>query len=184
MNQLLDREYALRILKMLATDFKNMDAYKKGIIDKDGNLLKKSYQLKTQDERKAYTYLDRLVIILKKAIKKNEKRGDYTLTKALSPALWLVREQLETGSKATMNIEGKYQALYNLNVTLAEEELLINKFMAEEGEGGAPVGGAPTNNTSGAAVQEPKIGKKDIKKYKGTVARRPKPLLNIPEVKP
>ena len=58
MNQLLDRQYALKILKMLATDFKNMDAYKKGIIDKDGNLLKKSYQLKSQDERKAYTYLE------------------------------------------------------------------------------------------------------------------------------
>ncbi len=179
MNQLLDRQYALKILKMLATDFKDMDAFKKGIIDKDGNLIKKSYQLKTQDERKAYTYLDRLVIILKKAIKKNEKRGDYTLTKALSPALWLVREQLESGSRATMNIEGKYQSLYNLNVTLVEEELVI---MSEEGE--AAIGGAPTNNISGASVQEPKIGKKEALKYKGTVARRPRPTLNIPEVKP
>ena len=142
MNQLLDRQYALRILKMLATDFKDMDAYKKGIIDKDGNVLKKSYQLKTQDEKKAYTYLDRLVVILKKQMKQNEKRGDYNLTKALSPALWLVREQLQSGSRATMNIEGKYQSLYNLNITLAEEEILVNKFIAEEI--GAAVGGAPS----------------------------------------
>lgn len=177
MNQLLDRQYALKILKMLATDFKDMDAFKKGIIDKEGNVIKKSFQLKGQAERNAYTYLDRLVIILKKAIKKNEKRGDYTLSKALSPALWLVREQLESGSRATMNIEGKYQELYNLDVTLAEEEILI---MSEEGV--AAIGGAPTNNISGASVQEPKIGKKEIKKYQGTVARRPQ--LNIPEVKP
>ena len=95
MNQLLDRQYALKILKMLATDFKDMDAYKQGIIDKDGNVLKKSYQLKTQAEKKAYTYLDRLVVILKKVIKQHEKRGDFNLTKALSPALWLVREQLD-----------------------------------------------------------------------------------------
>ena len=181
MNQLLDRQYALKILKMLATDFKNMDAYKKGIIDKDGNLLKKSYELKSQDERKAYTYLDRLVITLKKAIKKNEKRGDYTLTKALSPALWVVREQLESGSKATVNVEGKYQSLLDLDITLAEEEILVKKFLEEEGEG-APVGGAPTNNTQGASVKEPVVQKKDIKKYHGTVARRP--TLNIPEVKP
>lgn len=182
MSQLLDRQYALKILKMLATDFKDMDAYKKGIIDKDGNVLKKSYQLKTQDEKKAYTYLDRLVVILKKQMKKNEKRGDYTLTKALSPALWLVREQLESGSRATVNLEGKYERLLKLNITLAEEEILVKKFLEEEGEG-APVGGPPTNNTGGpVSVNEPKIGKKDIKKYKGTVVRRSQ--LNIPEVKP
>lgn len=182
MNPLLDRQYALKILKMLATDFKNMDAYKQGIIDKDGNVLKKSYQLKTQAEKKAYTYLDRLVVILKKQMKQNEKRGDYNLTKALSPALWLVREQLESGSRATMNIEGKYQELYDMDVTLVEEELMVTKFMAEEGEG-APVGGPPTNNTGGpVAVNEPKIEKKHIKKYQGTVVRRPQ--LNIPEVKP
>ena len=185
MNQLLDRQYALRILKMLATDFKDMDAYKQGIIDKDGKVLKKSYQLKTQAEKKAYTYLDRLVVILKKQIKQNEKRGDFTLTKALSPALWLVREQLDSGSRATMDIEGKYQSLYNLDVTLAEEEILVNFFLSEEGEGAVIPGGPPTNNTGGpVAVNEPKIGKKDIKKYKssGAVVRRPQ--LNIPEVKP
>lgn len=181
MNQLLDRQYALRILKMLSTDFKNMDAYKQGIIDKNGNVLKKSYQLKSQDERKAYTYLDRLVVILKKAIIKAEKRGDYTLTKALSPALFVVREQLESGSRATVNVEGKYEALLNLDVTLAEEEIAVKKFLEEEGEGAA-VGGAPTNNTAGASVREPVVGKKDIKKYQGTVARRP--ALNIPEIKP
>ena len=183
MNQLLDRQYALRILKMLSTDFKNMDAYKKGIIDKNGNVLKKSYQLKSQDERKAYTYLDRLVVILKKAIIKAEKRGDYTLTKALSPALFVVREQLESGSRATVNIEGKYEALLNLDVTLAEEEIAVKKFLEEEGEGGGmAVGGAPTNNTAGASVREPVVRKKVIKKYQGTVARRP--ALNIPEIKP
>lgn len=173
MNQLLDRQYALKILKMLSTDFKNMDAYKQGIIDKDGNVLKKSHQLKTQAEKKAYTYLDRLVVILKKVMKQHEKRGDFNLTKALSPALWLVREQLDSGSKATMNIEGKYEKLVSLNVTLAEEELLVTKFLEEEGEGGA-IGGPPTNNTGGpVAVNEPKIEKKDLKKYKGSVLRRP-----------
>jgi hypothetical protein len=180
MSQLLDRQYALKILKMLSTDFKDMDAYKQGIIDKDGNVLKKSYQLKTQAEKKAYTYLDRLVVILKKAIKQHEKRGDYNLTKSLSPALWLVREQLDSGSRATVNIEGKYEKLINLNVTLAEEEILVTKFLEEVGVGA--IGGAPTNNIAGASVKEPVVGKKDIKKYRGTVARRP--ALNIPEVKP
>lgn len=179
MNQLLDKEYALRILKMLATDFKDMPAYKKGIIDKDGNNLKKSYQLKTQDEKKAYTYLDRLVIILKKQIKRNEKRGDFTLNKALSPALFVVREQLDSGSRATMNIEGKYQSLYELDVTLVEEELAVQTFFAEEGEGGAP-----TNNTAGVAGLEkdgPTIHQRDIKKFR-KMARRIMPA--TAEIKP
>ena len=195
MNQLLDRQFTLKILKMLTTDFKDMDAFKQGIIDKDGNVLKKSYQLKTQKERQAYTYLDRLVVILKKAIKQNEKRGDFTLTRALSPALWVVREQLEAGSRATVDVESKYNKLYTLDICLVEEQIVTDEFLKEDGgvgggavvggvSGAMPVGGggAPTNNTAGASVREPVVKKKDIKKYQGTVARRP--ALNIPEVKP
>jgi hypothetical protein len=185
MNRLIDNQFGLRILKALATDFKDMPAYHLGIIDEHGNVIRKSYQLKSEAEKKAYTYLDRIVIILKKAIKRAEARGDFTLTKALSPALFLVREQLDSGSRATMNLEGKYQSLYNLNITFVEEEILVNKFLEEEGEGAIIPGGAPTNNTAGpVCVNEPKIYKKDIKKYKssGAVVRRPQ--LNIPEVKP
>ena len=185
MNQLLDRQYALRILKALATDFKDMPAYHLGIIDEHGNVIRKSYQLKSEAERQAYTYLDRIIIILKKAIKRAEARGDYTITKALSPALFLVREQLGSGSRATMNIEKKFDDLMKIDVTLVEEELLVRKFMSEEGEGAIIPGGPPTNNTAGpVSVNEPKIYKKDIKKYKsqGSVVRRPQ--LNVPEVKP
>ena len=192
MNRLLDNQFALRVLKMLATDFKDMPAYHLGIIDAEGNVIRKSYQLKSEAERKAYTYLDRLVIILKHAIVKTQQRGDYTLTKALSPALWTVREQYESGSRALSGIEQRYNDLIEMNIILAEEELIVNKFISEEGEGAVvggtsgamPVGGggAPTNNTSGASVKEPVVKKKDIKKYQGTVVRRPK--LNIPEIKP
>jgi hypothetical protein len=186
MNQLLDRQYTLKILKMLATDFKDMDAYKQGIIDADGKVLKKSYQLKTQKERQAYTYLDRLIVILKKAIKQNEKRGDFTLTRALSPALWVVREQLEAGSKATVDVESKYNKLYDLDICLAEEEIIVEQFLKEDG--GAPaaaVVSSPTNNTMGVAGLRaddgPVVHQKDIKKFR-TMARRSMPKLK--EVKP
>ena len=185
MNRLMDNVFALRVLRMLATDYKDMPAYHLGIIDDKGNVLRKSYQLKSEAERKAYTYLDRLVIILKHAIEKTQSRGDYTLTKALSPALWTVREAYASGSKSTQGIEVRFNELLDMNITLAEEEILVNKFIAEEGEGmggGLAVGGAPVNNTAGASVREPVVKKKDVKKYKGTVARRPQ--LNIPEIKP
>lgn len=180
MNQLLDRQYTFRILKALTGDFKDMPAYHLGIIDADGNVLRKSYQLKSEAERNAYTHLDRLIITLKKAIDKLKTRGDYNLNKALSPALWLVREQKKSNSKSLSGISEKYTELYNLDVTLAEEEIQIQKFFKEEGEGGAP-----TNNTAGVAglskeTGGPVVKNKDIKRFR-TMARRIMP--QVKEIK-
>ena len=61
----LDNLLAFRILYMLVTPFEKTDAYKFGIIDKDGNALKKSKDLKTSKEKDSYTNLTRLVFSLK-----------------------------------------------------------------------------------------------------------------------
>ena len=64
----------------------------------------------------------------------------------------------------------------NNNVILAEEQLTVQKVLAEVGMGAGAVGGAPTNSTVGpVATQEPKIGKKNIKQYQ-VMARRPAPV--------
>ena len=52
-----------RIVKLLTTPFERQEAFKYGIIDKDGKVLKKSKTLKTEKERKAYTILYRFVLI-------------------------------------------------------------------------------------------------------------------------
>lgn len=183
MNRLQDNQYALRIIKMLAQDFKQFDAYKLGIIDKDGNVLKKSYQLKSEKEKKAYTYLTRLVVILKKEINKAKRRGDITTAKALSPALFLVKEQIETGSRAVANMDKKYNELLSLDVTLAEETILIEKFLDEEGAAAGVGGGAPTNNVGGGQIAGvsretggPVIKKKNIDQFR-KIARRSMPKL-------
>jgi hypothetical protein len=192
-NRLLDNTYALRIIKQLATDFKDMPAYHLGIIDGHGNVIRKSYQLKSEAERNAYTYLDRVIITVKKAMDKMISRGDITLRQALSPALFLVREAAASGSRSVTGLDARMNDLMEMvinNVTLVEEEILVKKFISEEGAavggsgGAAPVGagGAPTNNTDGASVKEPVVKKTDIAKFRGTVARRRK--LNIPEIKP
>lgn len=177
--QLLDRQYTLKILKMLATPWKKMDAYKLGIIDGDGNVLKKSFQLKTRQEKEAYNFLTRLIVILKKAIEKQEKRGDFNLTKALSPALWLVREHNITGNKTLSGVDLRYQKLYDLDITFVEEEIEIKNFIKEEGA----VGGAPVNNVGGGGIagtsQEtggPVIKKKNIDQFR-KIARRSMPKL-------
>lgn len=179
MSQLLDRQYALKILKMLSVDFKDMDAYKLGIIDKDGKVLRKTYQLRTQKERDAYNYLTRLVVILKKIISAYKQRGDITLTRQLVPAYWIVREQLSRQDKiipSTKTLTEYYDNIINSNITFVEEQLMVESFLDEEGEGGAP-----TNNTGGVAALTqdsggPAVHQKDIKKFQ-KMARRSMPSL-------
>ena len=59
-----------RILKKLVIPFEDTDAYRLGIIDRKGNVLKKENQLKTTEEREAYTILDRMIFRLKRIINK------------------------------------------------------------------------------------------------------------------
>jgi len=76
-------------------------------------------------------------------------------------------------------MEDRYKHIMRIldsDVVLAEEQLIVSKVLAEDGMGVAAVGGAPTNNTGGpVSVQEPKIEKKNIKKYQ-IMARRGSPV--------
>ena len=60
--RLINNLIAFKILYMLVTPFEKTEAYKRGIIDKDGNALKKTRDLKTEDDKDSYTQLDKLVL--------------------------------------------------------------------------------------------------------------------------
>jgi hypothetical protein len=177
MSRIVDNVVAMKIVRMLVTNFSDTKAFKLGIIDAHGNTLKPASTLRTAEEKEAFTYLDRLVFNMKKII--NRLPGGESTLKSLVSALWLVKEYYESGSRTTSLMEERYKEvmrIVNSNVVLAEEQLVVSKVLAEEGMGAGAVGGAPTNNTSGpVATQEPKIGKKDIKKYQ-VMARRPAPV--------
>ena len=70
MGRFVDSLIAYRILKMLVVPFENTDAFKQGIVDKNGKELKKMSELNTVAERDAYTILNRLVFRLKRIINK------------------------------------------------------------------------------------------------------------------
>lgn len=63
-----DLLYTYQFLKRLATPFIEWDAYKLGIIDENGKVLRKSKTLKTVEERNAWGYFDRMVANLKKLL--------------------------------------------------------------------------------------------------------------------
>lgn len=173
-SRLIDNLIAYRILYMLVTPFVDTKAYKLGIIDDKGTNLRKTSTLKTSEERDAYTYLNRLVFNMKKILGKLPG-GDSRL-KNLVAALFLVKEYYEAKDRTTSLMEQRYARVLekvNEGVVLVEEEIEMKQFLAkiqEEGEGGAP-----TNNTAGASVNEPKIDKSNIKKYQ-KLTRRTKPL--------
>ena len=174
MSRIVDNLIAYRILSMLVTPFIETKAYKLGIIDAQGKNLKKTSELKTSEERDSYSYLHRLVFNMKKILGKLPG-GDSKL-KNLIAALWLVKEAYQSKDRTTSLMEQKFNHILdkvNEGVVLVEEEIEVRKFLAVLAEEGGAVGGAPANNTSGASVNEPKIQKKDIKKYQKLARRNP-----------
>ena len=89
----IDALITYRIVKLLTTPFERQEAFKYGIIDKDGTVLKKSKTLKTEKERKAYTILHRFVFNLKRILQRvglGSKIGNYAAALGL-----LLKEQKE-----------------------------------------------------------------------------------------
>ena len=68
MGRAIDLLITYRIIKLLVTPFEKQEAYKYGIIDKDGKVLRKTKDLKTAKEKDAYTVLHRFVFNLKRLI--------------------------------------------------------------------------------------------------------------------
>ena len=69
-NRLVDLLITYRIVKLMSTDFKNQEAFKFGIIDANGKVLRKSSKLNTQAELDSYTVLHRFVFNLKRILAK------------------------------------------------------------------------------------------------------------------
>jgi len=156
MSKFVDNVIAYRILSMLVKNFEDTEAFKLGLIDKKGKSLRKP---KTSAEHDAYTYLHKLVFNMKKII--NRLPGGESKLKSIVTALFLIKEYYESNTRTTSLMEDRYKRLMEMDLSLIEEELLVEKFIKDMEED------APANVT-GAAVStdQPVIKQKDIKKYK------------------
>ena len=74
-NRPVDLLIAYRVIKMLVTPFNKQPAFKYGIIDKDGNVLKKYKTITGSQEKRSYTILHRFVFNLKRILSKVGIRG-------------------------------------------------------------------------------------------------------------
>ena len=68
MSRLVDTYITYRIITTLVRPWKEQDAYKLGIIDDKGKVLKKTKQLKTSEEKEAYTVLTKFIFNLKRLL--------------------------------------------------------------------------------------------------------------------
>jgi hypothetical protein len=156
---LIDNVIAARLLYMLVTPFEHTDAFRLGIIDSKGKLLKHAKDLKTGSERDAYNYLTRLVFNVKRLI--NKLPGGESKLKNFVAAYFLIKESYK--KKSTIVNEEELIRLCEQDIILVEEQIQVEKILEEIAA-----------NATGAAVStnEPVIKKKDTKKYKMTVMKR------------
>jgi len=75
-----------RVVKLMVTPFEKQEAFKFGIIDEKGKVLKNYKSLRTERERKSYTLLHRFVFNLKRILQKvglGGKLGSFAVALAL-----------------------------------------------------------------------------------------------------
>ena len=88
----IDAFITFRFLKLLVTPFNKTEAYRLGIIDERGKVLRKYKSLERMEERQAYTILHRLVFNVKKLIEKVP--GGKSRLASYAAALFLIKEHV------------------------------------------------------------------------------------------
>jgi hypothetical protein len=178
MARFVDALITYRILRMLTTSFTETDAYRLGIIDAHGNVLKKEQDLATEEERESYSLLHRMVFKLKRIIEKVPFANSKFLS--FAAALALVKENVEYDEDILEEI--LYMTMEQDEIKTLAEELESNKMLSfkeyieEEGMGvaGGGVAGIGINNPSIPNQAEPGVSKAAQKKWrkKNKVIRR------------
>lgn len=107
-------------LKRLATPFKDWDAYKLGIIDDEGKVLKKAETLTKPEEINAWGYFDRLVANLKKLLAKVP--GGKTKIASYAAALLLIKENNNPRDICDDELETLVEELFNEQLSLVTED--------------------------------------------------------------
>jgi hypothetical protein len=168
MGGLFDIFVAYKFIKILATPWKKTDAYKLGIIDEKGGVLKARKDLKTSKEKKAYTVVHTLIWNLKKLLDKlpptRTKLGSFAV------ALWLLKEKKVKIKESTfedivlqnvsvddefkgMINESSYSAIENGTYRATESTEILYSFI-NEGDSIIVENNKPINNLLGVDLYE------------------------------
>ena len=152
-----------QFLKRLTTPFENTDAFKLGIIDKDGKRTDK--KMKTTAEKESWSMFERLVFRLKMLLGKIP--GGKSRIASYAAALMLIKEN-EKWTLGAFGVDGDevdyrlYEHVEELKGTTTFEFLEEHiTFLKEDGGANAVGGGGVAGINPG---EDPPVGKKRKKK--------------------
>lgn len=139
-------------IKRLVTPFKEWDAYKLGIIDENGKVLKKRKELQTVKERNAWQHFDVMIANLKKLLAKVP--GGKSRLASWAAALLLLKEhQNNQNGLITENTEQDLERQLFEIIEQLEKEEIANVAANVAGLGQGPQG-------------EPGLTKRQMSRYK------------------
>ena len=172
MANVVDNLIAFRILYALVTPFEKTEAFKRGVIDAEGNTIVKVKD-RTPEQKDAYDMLDRLVFSLKRLLGKLP--GGKSQVASLAAAYYLVKESYTNKTSIKQEQVDTMLKIINDGITLVEEQITVEDFLKiyEEGEGG----GTSIANKVGAGTSTniPAI-RLGVKKKKTPMATRAAPI--------
>lgn len=116
MANLVDLYVVYRILRKLTTPFEKWPAYKTGVIDAEGNIIKSPSERNTQDERDSLNTLDVLILNLRKLLAKVP--GGKSKFATYAAALFLIKEEKNLTAE---NLEEKFAEFVYDKQMLKEE---------------------------------------------------------------
>ncbi len=109
-----------QFIRRLATPFESWDAFKLGIIDAEGNILKKRKDLTTMAEKKAWGWFDLMLLKMKRLINKIPGGEGAKKLASYAAALWLIKEHNMFTDQATLT--------ESASLSDSEVELMIQEF--------------------------------------------------------
>jgi len=125
----IDAFITFRFLKLLVTPFDKTEAFKLGIIDNRGKVLRRYKTLERIEERQAYTILHRLVFNIKKLIEKIP--GGKSRLASYAAALFLIKEHVsEMNDSDGELLEKEFYKYLKEHDLLVEEDNSIQEDIA------------------------------------------------------
>jgi hypothetical protein len=149
MANLVDLYLVYRVLRQLTTPFENWEAYKTGVIDAEGNLIKKSNDRKTTEEQDSFTKFDLLMLKLKKIL--GAMPFGKTKLASYAAALFLIKEEKNLTES---NIEERFVDHYN-------NQSYSRKTLKED----APVNNVGGGNIAGTQGDPPRPNKVMMRRF-------------------
>ena len=146
MSRAVDLLITYRIMKLLVTPFDKQEAFKYGIIDNKGKVLRKFSTITDSKEKRSYTILHRFVFNLKRILQKAGLGGRLgTFAVALAT---LIRENKE--------FEQHQKLIESTVVKYLKEQDLYSELLQEEGDivGYVPLNDEPVNRCFGIDCYE------------------------------